>query len=266
MEQTYLNQQLKGPGYEVFIVLITLLSIANMVLIIFTPNAEMDQVIFLINIIISFCLMFDFFYRLISSPNKKAYFIRDFGWLDLLGSLPIIGMQVLRLFRVVRIVRLLGEMGTHEVSREFRKQRANSTMATVAFLVILVLQFGSYFVVGVERSSPNANITTPVDAIWWALVTITTVGFGDQYPVTNLGRIIGTLVIATGVVLFSVLTGFISSYFDRAHHDNNETNSSSAEIELASIQDLLKAQTQSIHNLEEQIRQLQAQLNRTSDN
>lgn len=262
MDQTYESQQLKGIGYEVFILLITLLAIANLLLMWFTPNIERDQVIFLMNFVISLVLLLDFGYRLISSPSKKYYLINDFGWLDLLGSLPIVGIQVLRLFRVVRVIRLLREIGTGIVSREFLDQRAKSTMATVAFLVILVLQFGSYFVVGAEEGSPNANITTSFDAIWWTFVTITTVGFGDEYPVTNLGRVIGIFVIITGVILFSVLTGFISTRFQTTHKINNGSSESPGENELAIIRDLLEAQAQSLHNLETQISQMQAQLNK----
>lgn len=262
MELSFESQQLKGIGYEVFIVLITFLSIANLLLILFTPNPEMDQVIFFINIVISFALMFDFGYRLISSPSKRYYFIEDFGWLDLLGSLPIIGIQVFRLFRVIRVVRLLREMGTGNVSREFLHQRAKSTMATVSFLVILVLQFGSYFVVGAEEISPDANIKSPFDAIWWTFVTITTVGFGDEYPVTNLGRVIGIFVIITGVILFSVLTGFIATRFQSVNEINSGINKSRAESELASIRDLLESQSKSLRNLETKISKMQAQLNR----
>lgn len=262
MEQKYESQQLKGIGYEVFVVLITLLSITNLLLIWFTQNPQMDQVIFFINIVISLVLMFDFGYRLLSSPSKKYYFIKDFGWLDFLGSLPVLGFQILRLFRVVRVIRLFRKMGTGNVSREFLDQRAKSTMATVAFLVILVLQFGSYFVIGVEENSPEAIITSPLDAIWWTFVTITTVGFGDEYPVTDLGRIIGIFVIITGVILFSVLTGFIATRFQSRINNNDSSDRSPAEADLATILDLLKSQAQSLHNLEAQINQLQAQLNR----
>jgi voltage-gated potassium channel len=93
-------------------------------------------------------------------------------------------------------------------------------------------------------------------------VTITTVGFGDQYPVTDLGRIIGTLVIATGVILFSVLTGFIASKFYSRHNYDYENSESRAETELAYIRELLESQALSLHNLEAQINQLQAQINR----
>jgi voltage-gated potassium channel len=262
MDQTYEAQQFKGPGYELFILTISVLAIANLLIIWFTPDSVMEEVVLIINFIISVFLLLDFFYRLFSSPSKKDYLIKDFGWLDFLGSIPIYGFQLFRLFRIIRVIRILREIGSREVSREFRRERAASAMAIVVFLVILVLQFGSYFIVGVEEGSPNANINSPLDALWWTFVSITTVGFGDQYPVTNLGRIIGSLVIITGVVLFSVFTGFIATRFFSEHDINDASSKPPAETELASIRELLEIQTQSLHKLEEHFNRLQEQLNR----
>ena len=153
--------------------------------------------------------MGDFLYRLFTSPSKLGYFFKGFGWLDLLGSLPFTGPQLFRLFRAIRIIRLLVDYGASSIGKDIRRDREASSLAMVSFLVILVLQFGSYVIIGIESPSSLANITTPLDAIWWVFVTITTVGYGDKFPVTSSGRIIGTLVIIIGVVLFSVLTGFI---------------------------------------------------------
>jgi len=260
MEPAHKSQEFKGAGYELFIVSISILAIANLFIIWFTPNKDMDQVISIINFVLSIFLLVDFFYRLFSATNKRRYFLQDFGWLDLLGSLPIYGMQLFRIFRIIRILRLLRMIGASEVSKDFRRRRAASAMATVTFLVILVLQFGSYFIVGIEKRSSAANITSPLDAIWWVFVTITTVGYGDRYPVTNSGRIIGTLVIITGVILFTVLTGFIATRF---FSSNNET---AAEVltplksDLNNIQNLLANQTETLITLKEQLARLEDQI------
>ena len=70
---------------------------------------------------------------------------------------------------------------------------------------------GSAWVLIAESSSPEANITNANDAIWWAYVTITTVGYGDRYPVTTLGRIVGIIVMTTGVGIFATFAGYLSS-------------------------------------------------------
>ena len=64
-----------------------------------------------------------------------------------------------------------------------------------------------------EQQDPAANIKTGGDAVWWAFVSITTVGYGDQYPVTEGGRAMAFFVLATGVGLFGVLSGYLANFF-----------------------------------------------------
>ena len=70
-----------------------------------------------------------------------------------------------------------------------------------------------------EGGNPNANIHSGSDAVWWAYVTVTTVGYGDRYPVTNEGRLIGIALLTIGVGLFGVLTGFLANTFLAPKHD-----------------------------------------------
>jgi voltage-gated potassium channel len=256
------NQELKSLSYEFFILSITILAIANIFIIWFTESQVMDQVLVIINFCLSFLLMADFIYRLFSSPSKVGYFFKGFGWLDLLGSLPFTGPQLFRLFRVIRIIRLLVDYGTSSIGKDIRKDRAASALAMVTFLVILVLQFGSYLIIGVESPSSLANITTPFDAIWWVFVTITTVGYGDKFPVTSSGRIIGTLVIIIGVVLFSVLTGFIASKFYSPLHEGEKESITTIQTDLYQIHTLLEAQDATLSNLERQLSRIEDQINR----
>ena len=79
------------------------------------------------------------------------------------------------------------------------------------FCVILVKECGGILVLLAESPAPEANIHTASDAMWWVYVTITTVGYGNWYPVTSAGRLIGVLVMITGVGLFGTLAGFIAN-------------------------------------------------------
>lgn len=65
----------------------------------------------------------------------------------------------------------------------------------------------------VERSSPEANITTAADALWYVIVTMSTVGYGDAYPVSTAGRELTTLIIVVGVGIFGTLTGYLANLF-----------------------------------------------------
>jgi voltage-gated potassium channel len=90
------------------------------------------------------------------------------------------------------------------------------------YLTILVIIFGAALVLSAERPYPGANIQTYGQAIWWAAVTVTTVGYGDYTPVSPVGRMIATLMLVNGVVVISVITASISSRFVSSPDEGEE--------------------------------------------
>lgn len=251
--------------YETFILAVTSLALLNILLILFTNDPNMDRVLVIVNFSISLILLVDFGYRLLTSSNKRSYFFKEFGWLDLLGSIPIYWMPVFRLLRIFRILRFLRQTGMSHLLRDYRDNPASSLLAAVSFTVLLVIQIGSYLIIGIELRSPGGNITAPLDALWWALVTVTTVGYGDKYPVTNAGRVIGALVILIGVVMFSVLTSFFSSkFYERTNHGTQEVHAE-AEPGAAELQALLERQTLSLEQIEARLERIEKHLQREED-
>ena len=97
--------------------------------------------------------------------------------------------------------------------RDLVASRAQATFLVTMFLVVAVVEFAGMRVFLAEEGIADANIRTSGDSIWWGLVTIATVGYGDRYPVTHGGRLVGVLLLFAGVALFSVLTGFIANAF-----------------------------------------------------
>jgi voltage-gated potassium channel len=195
-----------NSSYDLFILTVTLISLATMV-IFYLPGigAETKRVAFFIDTLISVVLMFDFFRSLIRAPDKLAYL--KWGWLDFLGSLPALpAFRLFRVWRLVRAVRILRRMSIRQLWHTFTKQRAESTLMITVLLVILVLGFASFTIVFFEASAREANITTAADAIWWSLVSMTTVGYGDRFPVTQQGRLVAVLLMLVGIALFSVST------------------------------------------------------------
>jgi shikimate dehydrogenase len=118
-----------------------------------------------------------------------------------------------RIFRVIRVIRLLRAYGPRRFLPDLNKARASATFLLTIFLVILVVEFAGATIYYAEANGADSNIHSAGDAIWWGLVTITTVGYGDRFPTTELGRLIGVLLLFAGIGLFSVLTGFISNIF-----------------------------------------------------
>ena len=82
-------------------------------------------------------------YRLLTAESKSKYFFRQFGWADLLASLPLPHFKVLRIFRLVRVVRLLRRNGGRRIVRTLLADRAGSALFTLVTMGILVLEFGS---------------------------------------------------------------------------------------------------------------------------
>ena len=107
-------------------------------------------------------------------------------------------VKVFRLFRLVRVAMLVCEHGAARLRGSLLRNRAGSALLSLWLLGILVLQFGSLWVLALEQGAPDATITSAPDALWYVLVTISTVGYGDEYPVTTGGRALGSIVILIG--------------------------------------------------------------------
>ena len=207
------RRELKNTGYEIFIGILSILSIFNLVLLYAIQDEALDTVLFFMNAILSAVFLADFTYRLFTAESKTDYFFRMFGWADLLASLPFQQVKILRVFRLVRVSRLLRDYGVKNVTRSLLKDRAGSALLTLLLMGILVLEFGSLEILHVEQNAAGANITTASDALWYTIVTISTVGYGDRYPVTNDGRVIGSLIIIVGVGIFGTFTGYLANLF-----------------------------------------------------
>lgn len=199
--------------YELFVAAVSIVSILNILLALVFNSKSILYVIGVMDLFISLFFFIDFLQRFISAPNKGRYFFKEYGWADLAASIPLPKLKLLRLFRLFKAYRIINNVGVSKVTHDFFKNPAASALYLILFLIIMLLEFGSIAILYVEQSNPDANIKTASDAIWWVYVTITTVGYGDRYPVTNDGRAIGMLVMLAGVGLFGVLTGFLANRF-----------------------------------------------------
>lgn len=250
------RSELKSTGYEIFIGALSVLSIVNLVLVYaFVKDETLQTVLSVMNGLFSAIFLGDFIYRLATAPSRGGYFFRQFGWADLLASLPFPQLKILRVFRLIRVGRLLRELGPGVIWRTLVRDRAGSALLFLLLMGILVLQFGSLTMLYLEQDAPGANITSASDAIWYTVVTISTVGYGDQYPVTSAGRIAGALVIVVGVGIFGTFTGYLANLFltpraaDAEKHEPAErvTHADGVAVGAATMDDLrvLLAQTES---------------------
>ena len=205
--------------------------------------------------------LFDFFRSLRLAPNKWGYFLKEGGWLDLLGSIPISAFAIFRVARLFRIGRLLRKMTGGQFRHIIFRRLAESTLLfTLVFALILVFII-SWLVLIAEQNAPGANIKTYHQAVWWAFVTITTVGYGDYYPVTGWGQSLAIILMFFGLGIIGVLSSFLASTFislqrrreariaagketdedNDEDEENDEDETSSLQAELAAMKEELSA-------------------------
>jgi voltage-gated potassium channel len=173
---------------------------------------EVSRLVFYIDTAVCVVLFIDFSVRFRRADSKLAFM--KWGWLDLLASVPAVdALRFGRLFRIVRVLRMV--VAIRSLKRLLELVWASKSQAGVAAVFViafLVVSFGSVGVLLAERTE-EANIKTAEDALWWSMTTVTTVGYGDHYPVTNAGRVIATLLMISGIGIFGTLSGVAAGIF-----------------------------------------------------
>ena len=144
----------------------------------------------------------DYVLRLALADHRWR-FVRQ-NWVDGLAVLlPL--LRPLRILSLVRVARVL--------DRRLTTSLHGRVAAYVTLTASLVVFMASLAVYDAERGAPGASITSYGDAVWWALTTITTVGYGDEYPVTGEGRLVAVLLMVSGIALLGVVTAAVASWF-----------------------------------------------------
>ena len=251
------REDLKSIPYELFMLGLAVLSIVNLVLYaVFAWESQPWWLVGYIDIILTAFFLGDFAYRLLTAPSKRRYLGRGGGVLDLLSCSP--GLRILRLFRIVRAVRIIRRLGGRRMLRELRGQFAAGTVYLVIFTGIVVLEFVGLLELRFEEDAPGANITTAGDALWWGYVTATTVGYGDQFPVTMGGRLVGWLMLTVGVALFATFSGFLANIFLSAKRQPAEPEAATdVQAALADVERLLAEQQRATETLRARLAELE---------
>ncbi|EEX93258.1 cAMP-dependent Kef-type K+ transporter [Vibrio orientalis CIP 102891 = ATCC 33934] len=177
-------------------------------LLFFPLRPETRQVLIGLDFIICSIFILQLGIDLIRATDRVQFMKRH--WIDFLASLPMIEpLRYARLFSILRVILVI--RSSRSVIRQLLKNKHETTLASILLLMVILLTAGSSIMLFLEGQSPNANIQDGGDAMWWALVTISTVGYGDHYPVTDAGRILAAGLIICGVGLFGMISGLVTS-------------------------------------------------------
>jgi voltage-gated potassium channel len=203
-------------------VVMVALSLISIGLLLFEVTADLNQhqaqALEYADFTIACIFLLEFSIRLLKAENRRTFLRRH--WWELLASIPITSqltqaLRVLRLLRIFRLVRLLRLVRFAvrlkiilENSAKFADQTYLIYITTISGIVIIASALGFYYL----EADKNPNVRGVWDCFWWAVVTITTVGYGDVYPVTDGGRVLAMFLMLGGITTLSATTATITAH------------------------------------------------------
>ena len=165
---------------------------------------------------------FEYLVRIYCSPKPKKYIFSFFGIVDLLSTLPVylsfffagtrylLVIRVFRLIRVFRVFKLFNFLKEGNMLLKSLRISAPKIFVFFFFVLILVTSIGTIMYM-IEGNQPGTQFNNIPNSIYWAIVTMTTVGYGDITPVTPVGRFLSAIVMLIGYTIIAVPTGIVSA-------------------------------------------------------
>lgn len=232
------------PLYQLFMLALCVLALAGIVLQhTFRHDPEIEAVLDVADFVICIVFAVDFFVSLWTAPDRLRYFV-TWGWLDLLSAIPMLDpTRWARLARIARITRLLRSIRAARVlSTVILAKRRQSTLLAAMLFALVLITASSTAILHFEASD-GANINTAENALWWAFATITTVGFGEFYPVTTEGRIVAAILMAAGVGLFGAFSAAIAAWFLIPENEATDAEIAAMREELQKLREAIEKLT-----------------------
>lgn len=172
----------------------------------------------------------DYACRLVLAPGKWRFVKTNL--LDLaVVALPL--LRPLRLVRLLALLSILNRTGTRNLRGRVAIYTAGAT--------VLAITIGALAVTDAERGEPGANITTLGDGFWWAFTSITTVGYGDRFPVTTTGRAVAVALMVAGIAVLGVVTATIASWLVQRVSEVTETEEAATRAQVEALTEEIAA-------------------------
>lgn len=224
------NDTVPGRTFDLAMQLLILFSIIT-----FTvetlPNLEADTRKFLhaTEVVIVIIFTIEYLLRLYVSDRKLGYVLSFYGVIDLLAILPFYlasgidlrSLRVFRMFRLFRLLKLLRFGGAmRRLARAFIIAKEEIILFSVVTLMLLYLSaVGIYYF---EHIAQPEAFKSVIHSLWWAVTTLTTVGYGDVYPITAGGKIFTFIILMIGLGIVAIPAGLLASALSKARMEESE--------------------------------------------
>lgn len=193
--------------YKLIIAILSIFSIILLSASFFMPiDSEIARLVNYYDYGLCAVFLYDFFSQLKEADKKWKYFF-TYGWLDFVSSIPMVGaFRYARFFRVFRVFRVFKSIKI--LILFIRSQRKSSLYGIIVLFICFTVILSSILTLYFEQDT--GNIQTAEDALWWTFISVTTVGYGDYYPVTGYGKLSATVMIFSGLLAFGTIVAFLN--------------------------------------------------------
>jgi voltage-gated potassium channel len=178
----------------------------------------------------------EYLLRIYVAKSKLRFAFSFYGLVDLLAILPFyvstsIDLRAVRAFRFLRLLRILKLVRYNAAIRRFHRAFviAREELALFGMAALIILYLSSVGIYYFENEAQPEQFKSVLHSLWWAVTTLTTVGYGDMYPITGGGKFFTFLVLIVGLGLVAVPTGLIASALTLARDEERAANTSSSE-------------------------------------
>jgi voltage-gated potassium channel len=228
------NDTKAGRYFDFFIqFLITLSLIAFTLDTLPNLSEEFSYWLYIIEVFTVIVFSIEYLLRIYVSDNKLKFLFSFYGLIDLFAILPFyltstIDLRSIRIFRLLRLFRALKLLRYSKALKRFRSAFLMIKAEMIVFLTatIFLIYFASVGIYYFESSVQPDKFSSVFDCMWWAVATLTTVGYGDVFPVTFGGKIFTFLILILGLGIIAVPTGLISSALTKCIQDEKEEKQS----------------------------------------
>lgn len=223
-----------GKAFDIALLVAILLSVATVALESVQSLSQSYQNIFdAVEWCFTFLFTIEYMLRIWVTPKKRKYVLSFFGIIDLLSTLPAyIGLiltgahslivlrsfRLLRVFRIFKLARFIGQAS--ELKKALKASRPKIIIFITAVSIIVVIMGTVMYLV---EGGKNGFTSIP-QSIYWAIVTLTTVGYGDIAPVTVIGKSLAALIMVLGYAIIAVPTGIVTAEIGKSMYDNKNKN------------------------------------------
>lgn len=198
------------------------------------PNLSLGvkKLLYLIEIITIIIFTLEYILRVVTAKKTLKYIFSFYGLIDLIAILPFymatsLDLRAIRIFRLLRLIRILKLFKYNQAINRFRQAMilAKEELIIFCFISVIILYLSAVGIYYFEHAAQPEQFKSVFHSLWWAITTLTTVGYGDMFPITTGGKTFTFFILMIGLGIIAVPTGLIASALSQTRKDSDNNKS-----------------------------------------